>query len=71
MTSRRNRISPELMEALQLLKYSIQKERGLDFTLGLDWADELKELEFEADLHKGCPEDVRNFIEALGEPVLP
>ncbi len=50
MTSRRNRISSPLMEALQLLKYSIQKGRSLNFTSGLGLADELKELELEANL---------------------
>jgi hypothetical protein len=32
-TAKRNRISPVLMEALQLLKFSLKKER-LDFTCG-------------------------------------
>jgi hAT family C-terminal dimerisation region len=32
-TSKRNRISPNLMEALQLLKFALKKER-LDFTKG-------------------------------------
>ncbi len=32
-TSKRNRMSPTLMEALQLLKFSLKKER-LDFTKG-------------------------------------
>jgi hypothetical protein len=41
MTACRNCISGELMEALQLLKFSICQGRGLnltlDFTSGLDW----------------------------------
>lgn len=65
MTARRSRISAELMEALQLLKFSIRQGRGLNFTNGLDWADELQELESLADLHQGTPEDIPSFINSL------
>lgn len=40
-TKRRNRISPLLMEALQMLKFKLKKNR-LDFTVG--WITEEKEL---------------------------
>jgi len=33
------------MESLQILKFSINKGRRLDFTKGLSWEDELKEFE--------------------------
>jgi len=36
---RRNRISPELMEALQLLKFSLKQGHPLDFTTGTSWAE--------------------------------
>ena len=39
-TLRRNRISPELMEAFQMLKFSVQKGRGLNFTQGMDEAED-------------------------------
>jgi len=45
MTARRNRILPELMESLQLLKFSAKKGRKLNFTAGLDCDDELESLE--------------------------
>jgi hypothetical protein len=45
MTARRRRISPHLMEILQMLKYSINKGRALEFTEGLKWKDEIKEFE--------------------------
>jgi len=45
-TARRNRIGPELMEALQMLKYSFKKGRGLDFTSGTSRDDELEQLTF-------------------------
>jgi hypothetical protein len=48
MTPRRGRISPQLMEALQMLKYSIKKGRPLNFTQGMSWTEELKEFEFAA-----------------------
>ena len=70
MTPRRNRISPELMEALQLLKFSIKQGRGLDFTQGLDWADEVKELEFHSGLQAECPEDVRSYARILNDSLL-
>ena len=46
MTAQRNRIAPELMEALQILKYSISKGRSLSFTEGMSWDEELQEFEY-------------------------
>jgi hypothetical protein len=48
MAPRRSRISPDLMEALQILKYSICKGPSLSFTEGMSWDDELKEFEYMA-----------------------
>ena len=45
MTPRRGRISADLMESLQLLKYSFKKGRSLDFTAGMSWRAELKAFE--------------------------
>jgi hypothetical protein len=45
MTARRRRISPRLMESLQILKFSINKDQPLDFTKGFSWEDEMKEFE--------------------------
>lgn len=36
MTARRNRISSELMEALQMLKYTIKRGNPLNFTAGMN-----------------------------------
>jgi hypothetical protein len=44
----RRHISPKLMESLQMMKYSIQKGRPLNFTQGMRWNDELIEFEFAA-----------------------
>jgi hypothetical protein len=49
MTARRRCISPHLMEALQVVKFSIKKAgRSLEFTEGLSWSDEMKEFELAA-----------------------
>jgi hypothetical protein len=48
MAPRRSRISPHLMEALQILKFSIRKGQSLNFTEGMNWKDELKFFEFAA-----------------------
>jgi hypothetical protein len=48
MAPQRRRISPKLMESLQMMKYSIRKGRPLNFTQGMQWNDELIEFEFAA-----------------------
>jgi hypothetical protein len=45
MAPRRSRISPKLMEALQILKFSIRKGRPLKFTEGMGWKEKIKEFE--------------------------
>lgn len=44
VTARRNSLSPQLMEALQLLKFSTKQGRGVSFTKGLDKDEELTKL---------------------------
>jgi hypothetical protein len=65
VTARRSRISPELMEGLQLLKYSIRQGRGLNFTDGMDWGQELQELEMYGEMQKQVPDDITSFISSL------
>ena len=48
MAPHHRRISPDLIEALQLLKYSIHKGPSLSFTEGLSWDGEFKEFEYMA-----------------------
>ena len=45
ITARRNALSPCLIEALQLLKYTTKNGRGISFIEGLEAAEELAELE--------------------------
>jgi hypothetical protein len=44
-TARRNRILPELMEALQMLKFSFRAGHILNFTAGTSKEDEIRNLE--------------------------
>ena len=66
MMPRRNRISPELMEALQVLKFLLKHGTSiLNFTSGENWVEEEKNL-MELVVEKGIvPEDIREF-EQLG-----
>lgn len=47
LSARRNAITPELMEAIQLLKFATKQGRGLSFTEGLNQNDEISRLEVE------------------------
>jgi hypothetical protein len=47
-TARRNKLGPQLVEALQVLKFEHKHNKGygiLNFTAGLDVDEEMKELE--------------------------
>lgn len=65
VTPRRNRISGELMEQLQMLKYSIKKGRGLHFTQGMKKEDEVRELEAYLEVAHKVPEDIHSFVVQL------
>ena len=69
-TARRNRISSDLMEALQMLKFSIQHGNKLSFTDGLDWDDEIKELEFTAISQIEYVQDVKSYSQNLAKQFL-
>jgi hypothetical protein len=45
ITAKRNSLSPRLIEALQLLKYTTKQGREISFIEGLDEVEELAELE--------------------------
>ena len=65
MTNRRSRIQPELMEALQLLKYSVKHGRSLSFTAGCSWREEEEELERLMRIDEDAPENLKAFQESL------
>lgn len=64
-TRRRNRISHELMEALQMLKFTLKRGRTLDFTQGTGKEDEIKELELDGQEDSRIPQDVTYFMDSL------
>ena len=65
MSPRRNRINAELMEALQMLKFAINRGRGLDFTCGTSKESELWTLELSISEEVTVPEDINAFIQSL------
>jgi hAT family C-terminal dimerisation region len=65
MALRHNRIKPELMEALQLLKFSVRNGRGLNFTQGLSAEEEMHELEALMEDISRIPRDINAFIAGL------
>jgi len=65
ITSRRNHISPELMEALQMLKFSSRKGHGLDFMQGLSRQQELETLKGSHSLEIERPEEVAAYASSL------
>lgn len=67
ITPRRNRITPELMEALQLLKYTLRRKGLLNFTEGWSLEEESADLERLNDNLSEIPESLREFREALNQ----
>ena len=63
VTAGRNSLSPKLMEALQLLKFSTKQGRGLSFTKGLDKDEELTELVEEEEAE--AVEELREYFHSL------
>ena len=55
------------MEALQMLKFSVQKGQGLSFTEGWDRDSELRELEKLVNDEDMVPEDIMAFIASLDQ----
>jgi hAT family C-terminal dimerisation region len=60
ITARRNQLSPQLVETLQLLKFSAKKGHQLTFTSGLDRDEETRQLEEKEDVEP--PEDLRSYF---------
>lgn len=61
ITPRRNRISAELMESLQLLKFSVKNGRGISSMAGPSKAEEEDELEALGAMESLFPEDPHSF----------
>jgi len=69
MTPRRNQIRPKLMEALQLLKFSL-KQSSLNFTAGTDKDSEIEVLERKLEAELRLPEEMNDFIAGLKADLL-
>lgn len=68
LTDRRSRILPELMEALQMLKYSVKQGRSLNFTVGSSWDDERAAMQKLMEIHSDAPENLKAYQEFLVRP---
>jgi len=68
MSARRNRIRYDLMEALQMLKFSINHGNELNFTVGLGLKAELRTLEELDHLDSLVLEDLTTFRHNLELP---
>ncbi|KAJ6624132.1 hypothetical protein B0H10DRAFT_1785214, partial [Mycena sp. CBHHK59/15] len=60
-TDRRNRTAADLMEALQMLKFSVKKGRPLNFTARTSREEEIMCLELEMAEKDVVPDDVTGF----------
>jgi len=69
MAPRQSHISPDLMEALQLLKFTLRNGRSLDFTSGLGYMDKLCEMEESVSEQNNVPKDVTSFVQSLLVPI--
>ena len=63
ITARRNSLSPQLVEALQLLKFSTKQGRGMNFTQGWKKEDEIANLVRREE--EQPVEDLRTFLNNL------
>ena len=61
----RSRILPELMEGLQLLKYSVKHGHSLNFTAGDSWDEERAMMEKLMEIDGDAPENLKTFQEFL------
>lgn len=71
MSPRRSRIKPDLMKALQMLKFSLKHDCELDFTAEIARKAELKELEDLDDIESDVPEDLTAFQHRLAHSDIP
>ena len=68
MTDHRNHVAPELMEGLQLLKYTVKHGRSINFTAGSSWEDERAAIERLMQIDGDAPENLKAYQESLARP---
>lgn len=64
-TDRRSRLSAEMMQALQVLKFAIKSKGTLSFTHGMTQEEQLEYLESLTDDLFAVPSDMRAYVESL------
>jgi len=65
MTDRRSRINEDLMEMLQMLKFSLKSGRSLDFSENISREEIIAFLERSLDSESAVPEDINAFVQSL------
>jgi len=65
MTNHWNRIHKDLMEMLQMLKFSLKSGQTLYFTKGISWEDVLEFIQSIQDGENAILEDVNAYIKSL------
>jgi hypothetical protein len=65
ITLRRNKLAPETIEALQLLKFSLRSKSVLDFTAGTRKEDEEVLIEQWIAERSVAPEDIHAYVDFL------
>lgn len=65
MSDRRSRILEDLMEMLQMLKFSLKAGKSLDFSIGTSRKDIIEYLESSLDAENAIPEDINAYIQSL------
>ncbi|KDR68046.1 hypothetical protein GALMADRAFT_78953 [Galerina marginata CBS 339.88] len=65
MTDRRNRIQEDLMEMLQMLKFSIKAGKRLDFSTGTTREDVIAFLEASLNEEIAVPDNIDAYIQSL------
>ena len=64
-SARCSRITPELMEALQVLKFHVKQGNSLDFTKRTSVEIEIEELIVDSERARAIPEDIEKYMKSL------
>ncbi|KAF9537662.1 hypothetical protein CPC08DRAFT_651682 [Agrocybe pediades] len=66
MTQRRNRIGEDLMEMLQMLKFTLKSGGiSLDFSVGTSEAEVIELIQTQMEAEDNVPQDINGFIQSL------
>lgn len=65
MTDRRNNIHEDLMEMLQMLKFTLKSGRSIDFTKGTSREDVISYILSTMEEETAVPEDINAYVQSL------